>query len=324
MNLLALSSESMEAFSGAGDIGREELVGRRIALISMAVGTGLAVSKILVGTHVGSDAITSDGLEASGDVLSSCIVYAGLWLASRPPDSEHPYGHGRYETLAGLAVGAILLLAGAAIFWHGLSPHTTTNTFPAYALYPLLAAVVAKVCLFITKFRVGRRIASLSLEADAWHDLTDLMATGVALIAVVLTLIDAGRFHAADHIGGMVIGILICLLSVQVVHRAVSQLVDTMPDAAKMAEVRQTALLVPGARGIEKCFARRTGLRFHVDLHLEVDPDLTVRESHVIATQVRITIKETLPWVADVLVHVEPAPAALIRDSSRPIKSHNR
>jgi cation diffusion facilitator family transporter len=251
-------------------------------------------------------------------------VYAGLWLASRPPDSEHPYGHGRYETLAGLAVGAILLLAGAAIFWHGHSPHTATNAFPAYALYPLLAAVVAKVCLFITKFRVGRRIASLSLEADAWHDLTDLMATGVALIAVVLTLIDAERFHAADHVGAMVIGILICLLSVQVVHRAVAQLVDTMPDAAKMAEVRQTALLVPGALGIEKCFARRTGLRFHVDLHLEVDPDLTVRESHVIATQVRITIKETLPWVADVLVHVEPAPAALIRDSSWPVKSHNR
>jgi divalent metal cation (Fe/Co/Zn/Cd) transporter len=97
-----------------------------------------------------------------------------------------------------------------------------------------------------------------------------------------------------------------------------------MPDAAKMAEVRQTALLVPGALGIEKCFARRTGLRFHVDLHLEVDPDLTVRESHVIATQVRITIKETLPWVADVLVHVEPAPAAIRRDTSRPVKSHNR
>jgi cation diffusion facilitator family transporter len=301
----------MEAVSG----GREELVGRRIALISMAVGTGLAVSKILVGTHVGSDAITSDGLEASGDVLSSCIVYAGLWLASRPPDVEHPYGHGRYETLAGLAVGAILLLAGAAIFWHGLSPHNSANAFPAYSLYPLLAAVVVKVCLFITKFRVGRQIASLSLEADAWHDLTDLLATGIALVAVVLTLIDAQRFHAADHVGAMIIGILICILSFQVVHRAVAQLVDTMPDAAKMAEVRETALLVPGALGIEKCFARRTGLRFHVDLHLEVDPNLTVRESHEIATQVRITIKEQLPWVADVLVHVEPAPAEVMREA---------
>ncbi|HMF75425.1 MAG TPA: cation transporter, partial [Bryobacteraceae bacterium] len=91
----------MEAFSGNGKAGREEQIGRRIALISMAVGTGLALSKIFVGTHVGSDSITSDGLEAAGDVLSSGVVYAGLWLASRPPDSQHPYGHGRYETLAG-------------------------------------------------------------------------------------------------------------------------------------------------------------------------------------------------------------------------------
>jgi cation diffusion facilitator family transporter len=314
----------MEAFSGKADIGQEELVGRRIALISMAVGTGLAVSKILVGTHVGSDSITSDGLEAAGDVLASCIVYAGLWLASRPPDFEHPYGHGRYETLAGLAVGAMLLLAGAAIFWHGRNQHSTTRPFPAYALYPLLAAVLAKVCLFITKLRVGRRIASLSLEADAWHDLTDLLATGVALIAVALTLLDAARFHSADHFGGMIIGVLICILSVQVVHRAVAQLVDTMPEADKMEEVRQTALLVPGALGIEKCYARRTGLRYHVDLHLEVDPELTVRESHVIATQVRIAIKETLPWVADVLVHVEPAPAEVLSEASSPVKSHNR
>lgn len=316
MLLIALCSESMETLGG-DEGGREESVGRRIALISVAVGTGLAVSKILVGTYVGSDSITSDGLEAAGDVLSSGIVYAGLWLASRPPDFEHPYGHGRYETLAGLAVGGILLVAGAAIFWHERNDHGTSKAFPAYALYPLLAAVASKVCLFVTKFRVARRIASLSLEADAWHDLTDLVATGVALTAVLLTIIDAARFRSADHVGGMLIGILICILSVQVVHRAVAQLVDTMPDAAKMSEVRQTALLVPGALGIEKCYARRTGLRFHVDLHLEVDPELTVRESHVIATQVRIAIRETLPWVADVLVHVEPAPVLLPAPAER-------
>ena len=310
----------MQAVSDKGESGRAERVGRRIALISMAVGTGLAVSKILVGTHIGSDAVTSDGLEAAGDVLSSCIVYAGLWLASRPPDFEHPYGHGRYETLAGLAVGAILLLVGAAIFWHGRNQHGVTRPFPAYALYPLLAAVFLKVGLFVTKLRVGRRIASLSLEADAWHDVTDLLATSVAMTAVALTLLDAERFQSADHFGGMIIGVLICVLSVQVVHRAVAQLVDTMPEADKMEEVRQTALLVPGALGIEKCYARRTGLRYHVDLHLEVDPELTVRESHVIATQVRITIKETLPWVADVLIHVEPASTEVLREA---VKSHN-
>jgi cation diffusion facilitator family transporter len=289
--------------------GTEESIGRRIALLSMGVGAGLAATKILVGAHVGSTAVISDGLEAGGDVLSSGIVYAGLRLAARPPDSEHPYGHGRYETVAGLGVGAILLLAGAAIFWHGRNPPSEPSVFPLYTLYPLVAAVAVKVVLSIVKFRAGRRIASISLEADAWHDLTDLLATGVAMVAIVLTLLDPGRFRSADHVGGMLIGILIVILSVQVVRRTVAQLVDTMPDEEKMAEIRQTAILVPGALGIEKCFARRSGLHYHVDLHLEVDPELTVRQSHVIATQVRILIRETLPWVADVLIHVEPSPA---------------
>ena len=289
--------------------GTAELIGRRMALISMSVGAALALAKIIVGVHAGSTAVISDGLEASGDVLSSGIVYTGLWLAAKPPDSEHPYGHGRYETLAGLAVGAVLLLAGAGIFWHGFTSIGETSRLPNYALYPLLMAVIIKMALSAAKFRVGRQIASTSLEADAWHDITDLLSTVVALIAVGLSLLDPSRFAAADYIGGIIIGIIIFFLSIRTVSTVVGQLLDTMPDPEKMAEIRSVALRVHGALGIEKCFARRTGLRYHVDLHLEVDPEMTVRESHDIATRVRIAVKEMLPWVADVLVHVEPSPS---------------
>ncbi len=301
----------LSSSGGQGSVRREELVGRRIALVSMAVGAAIAVSKIVVGAHAGSSAVTSDGLEAGGDVLSSGIVYTGLWLAAKPPDSEHPYGHGRYETLAGLGVGAILLLAGAAIFWHGFTSLSERSQLPAYALYPLFASVVIKIALSGAKFRVGRRISSTALQADAWHDMTDLFSTFVALLAVGLTLVNPVRFATADHIGGILIGIIIFALSIQVVHRTVDNLLDTMPDPEKLAEIRRVALGVSGALGIEKCFARATGLRYHVDLHLEVDPDLSVRDSHEIATQVRGVIKDKLPWVADVLVHVEPAPALI-------------
>ncbi len=290
---------------------RDELIGRRIALLSMTTSAAIAVAKIVVGTHAGSTAVTSDGLESSGDVLSSGIVYTGLWLAAKPPDSEHPYGHGRYETLAGLAVGAFLLLAGAAIFWHAFTSFGDQTSIPSYALYPLLASVVVKIALSGAKFRVGRRISSTALEADAWHDMTDLLSTLVALLAVGLSLFNPTRFATADHIGGMIIGIIIFALSVQVVHRTVDNLLDTMPDAEKLADIRRIALSVPGALGIEKCFARSGGLRYYVDLHLEVDPALSVRDSHEIATKVRGAIKDTLPWVADVLVHVEPAPALI-------------
>jgi cation diffusion facilitator family transporter len=287
----------------------EELIGRRIALISMTVGVVLSIAKILVGMNVGSAAVTSDGIETAGDVLSSAIVYAGLWLASKPPDYEHPYGHGRYEMLAGLAVGAMLLLTSAVIFWHGFVSLGERSQLEAYALYPLLAAVIAKIALAAIKFRTGRRIASASLEADGWHDVTDLLSTSVAFFAVMLTLLNPARFGAADHVGGMLIGIVIFFLSIRVVRRTVGQLVDTMPEPGKMSQIREVALSVPGTLGIEKCYARRTGLKYHVDLHLEVDPEMTVRESHDIAAQVRNLIKERLRWVADVLVHVEPSPA---------------
>src|SRR3954469_12451064 len=157
---------------------REEGWGRRIALVSGGLGWVLALAKIWAGVAAHSAAVVSDGFESAGDVLSSAIVYGGLVLASKPPDAEHPYGHGRYETLAGLAVGALLLLTGFSIFWHGYTHLGERSVIAPFAVYPLVIAVFSKSALAYTKFRVGREIASTSLEADAWHDMTDLISTG--------------------------------------------------------------------------------------------------------------------------------------------------
>src|SRR5262249_32428632 len=112
--------------------------------------------------------------------------------------------------------------------------------------------------------------------------------------------------HAADHYGGVIIGIVVIFMGVEVIRETVLQLVDTMPDPKQMDEVRRVALRVPGALGVEKCFARKTGLKYHIDLHLEVDPNLTVLASHEIAHLVKLSIVDQLNWVQDVLIHVEP------------------
>jgi cation diffusion facilitator family transporter len=296
---------STQIRESASQEGREQ-TGQRIALLSIFVGVILSIAKVIVGFKAGSSAVISDGVEAGGDVLSSTIVYAGLWLASRPPDAEHPYGHGRYETLAGLGVAALLLVTGAGILWHSLTSGRPVLPVAAYALYPLVAAVVLKATLAVLKLRVGKQIDSGALQADAWHDLTDLLSTFVALAAVILTIANPARFHFADRTGALLIGAIIVLLSVKVVRRTITSLLDTMPEPERMQEIRLAALSVPGALGVEKCFARRTGLTYHVDLHLEVDPELTVRESHEIATAVKQAIKDRVQWVADVLIHVEP------------------
>ena len=286
-----------------------ERAGRRLALWSVVAGLSLAILKVVVGLAAHSTAVVSDGCEAAADVVSSGIVFAGLWLASRPPDENHPYGHGRYETLASLAVGGILVFTGLIIGWRSFVSMSKPDNLRSFAIYPLLIAIVVKVVLALRKRQSARKISSAALAADAWHDVTDLISTLVALVAVGISLWNPGQFHSADHVGGILIGVIIVFVGFRLIRATAEQLTDAMPDERLMRQIRAVALAVPGAGGIEKCFARRTGFRYHVDLHLEVDPELTVRESHEIAMKVKISIKEHLGWVADVLVHVEPAPS---------------
>ena len=289
-------------------IEKSEGIGRRLALISAVVGIFLAILKIVIGLLANSTALVSDGFEGGADVVSSAIVFFGLVLASRPPDQNHPYGHGRYETLSGLAVGGLLLLTGVGITWRSFETLHQIAPLHGFALYPPAFAAIVKILLAATKRRMGRRIGSSALEADAWHDMTDLLSTGVAFCAIGLAVLDPVRLGAADHVGGMVIGLIVVFVAIRLVWKTVSLLTDAMPGHELMEQIRPVALTIPGAMDVEKCYARRTGLKYHVDLHLEVDPELTVRQSHSIAEQVRIAIRGKLSWVADVLVHVEPWP----------------
>ena len=288
-------------------VGKAESQGARIAIVSMAVSGMLAVAKLIAGWLGGSASVVADGVESAGDVLASSIVLLGLTVAARPPDKNHPYGHGRFETLTGLVTGLGLALVGVGIIWKSMQDVGLRHSPPAaYALIPVAASVVLKAVMGALKLRIGRRIRSAALVADAWNDTVDILSGSVALLAVGLSLYDPDRFLAADHYGGAAIGCIVILLGLRVVHETSLTLMDTMPDEEMMATIRKAALTVPGALDVEKCYARKTGLRYHVDLHLEVDPDLTVRRSHAIAEQVRNRVKEEIGWVEDVLVHVEP------------------
>lgn len=281
--------------------------GRRIALASVIVSALLAILKISVGVLANSTAVVSDGIESASDVLTSGIVLFGLALAVRPPDEDHPYGHGRVETLSALLVGTILTVTGALICYHSLERAWEPGYPPAvFAVWPLVVSIFCKSILWVGKRRLGKRIHSDALMADASNDAVDVLSALVALTGLSIALWDPGRFSRFDHFGGAGVGIIVVILGLRVMQRTSLQLMDTMPDGAMLEEVRRVALEAPGALAVEKCFARKTGLKYHIDLHLEVDPQLTVQASHDIATGVRIRIKESLDWVADVLVHVEP------------------
>lgn len=270
----------------------------------MAISAFLGVIKITVGVAAGSVALVSDGFESAADFFTSGMVLAGLWIASKPPDREHPYGHGRFETLVGLGIGGVLVITGTAISLSAWATRHVVEEPAFYANWPLAGSIVLKSGLFVAKFRLGRRSGSSGLKADSWNDAVDVLSGSVALTAVILS--RAASFAMADHYGGFAIGLIVIFLGFRVVRETALHLMDTMPDEAQMVEIRAVAMKVPGAQGIEKCFARKTGLKWHVDLHLEVDPAMSVYESHEIATQVKEKIRSEVDWVADVLVHVEP------------------
>jgi cation diffusion facilitator family transporter len=275
----------------------------------MAVSGGLAATKITIGWLAGSTSVIADGVESAGDVLASALLLVGFYVAARPADEDHPYGHGRFETLTALALGILLAATGVLISFRSLQSVADTHAPPAlYAIWPLIASIVLKSTLAGFKMRTGKRIGSSALVADAWNDAVDILSGTAALVAVSMTIYDPARFLAADHYGGFAVGLIVVFLGLQVIRENTLTLMDTMPAPERLDEIRRVSLSVPGALGVEKCYARKTGLRYHVDLHLEVDPALSVYDGHEIATQVRIRCKESLAWVADVLVHVEPYP----------------
>jgi cation diffusion facilitator family transporter len=275
----------------------------RVAFVSTLASGALAAAKIAVGLAANSTAVVSDGIESAGDVLTSGLVFLAVRLAAKPPDEDHPYGHGRVDILAGQAVGMVLVLAGIGICWRSL---TSRVEIPAiYAIWPLLASILIKSVLAFTKMRVGKRSSSTALIADGWNDSVDILSGSVALIAVLLAIFLPG-WEWADRWGGFLIGLIVLFVAMRTIYETTMHLMDTMPDPTQMEELRAATLEVPGALAVEKCFARKTGSRYHVDMHLEVDPRLTVLESHDIATAVKKHLRRNVDWVEDVLVHVEP------------------
>ncbi len=284
-----------------------ELAGRRIAIASMLVSASLATAKVVIGLRASSTATVSDGIESAGDVLASGLVLLGLYMAAKPPDEEHPYGHGRLETLSALAVGMLLFATGVLISFESVHLSNSSPEPPAaYAIWPLIGSIVIKLVLSTFKRIYGRRIQSSGLVADSWNDTVDILSGATALAGLSLTLLAPEKFPMADRIGGSAVGVIVIFVGIRVVRDTVVQLMDTMPDAESVGQIRKAGLAVPGVLGIEKCFARKTGLKWHVDLHLEVDPAMSVYDSHEIATQVKEKIRTEVDWVADVLVHVEP------------------
>ncbi|MBE3071288.1 MAG: cation transporter [Planctomycetes bacterium] len=269
----------------------------------------LGVAKVVGGVLGTSEALVADGAESLSDSLASLAVVWGLSTARKPADVRHRYGHGKAEFIAAEAIGAMLVLMAAVIGYRGVTEilHPTEGAFPRlYTIWFVLATIVGKEGLYHYKIRIGRRLKSESLIADAWHHRSDAITSLPTLAAIGLTLILGPAWRVFDPIGAVITAFIILGMGIYTFSRTASALMDEAADDKTLAAIRQAAGTVPGVKDTEKLMTRRSGLETHMEVHVEVDPAMAVGDAHDIATKVGDAIRRDVPGVTHVTVHIEP------------------
>lgn len=276
--------------------------------LSLASNIGLAGVKIVVGLVGSSYAMIADGIESLADCISSVIVWNGLRVGAKEPDPEHPYGHGKAEAIATLLAGLGLVASGGIIAFQAvheiLQKHPPPESFTVPAL---IAIILVKELLYRYLNRKALVLDSGLLKAEAWHHRSDSLTSIAVLVGLCVAVFAGPQFAPADDIAALMVTILIFLNAYKIMRPAIDELMDRNITGERFRRVRQAILETPGVCDVETLWIHRSGRQYHVDTHIEVDGEITVREGHQIAHQVKdklLDLKEI--EIAYVGTHVEP------------------
>ena len=281
--------------------------GLRATFAGMAVNVMFSGTKLAAGIIGHSHALVADAVESFADIFSSLIVWRGLIVAAAPPDEDHPYGHGKAEPIASAIVAAMLLGAALWIALKAFSEILLPHQSPApFTLIVLLVVVAVKESLFRFVSREGRAVDSSAVKTDAWHHRSDAITSVAAGIGISVSLIGGKGFEAADDVAAIAAAGVIAWNGWHLLRPALNELMDTAPGHEVIDQIREIAATTPGVDRVEKCIVRKVGYQYFVDMHVEVNPQLTVLRSHEIAHDVKDKIRAGIPAVSDVLVHIEP------------------
>ena len=281
--------------------------GARLALIGVTVNFLLAVVKIAAGLLGNCYALIADGIESSLDIFGSLVIWFGLKVAAEPPDETHPYGHGKAEPLAAVAVSIAVIAAAIGLAVLSVREIVTPHHAPApFTLIVLVAVILVKETLFRKVLHASEHLASTAVKTDAWHHRSDAITSAGAFIGISIALIGGKGWEPADDWAALFTCGLIGYNGWRLLLPALREAMDTAPAPEIAHSVRAAAAAVPGVADVEKCRVRKMGLEFYVDIHIGVNAESTVREGHRIAHEVKDAVRAANPAVADVLVHIEP------------------
>lgn len=280
----------------------------RATFLGLAVNGTLALVKFAAGVAGHSQALIADAVESLADMFSSLIVWRGLVVAAEPEDDDHPYGHGKAEPIAAAVVALMLLLASVWIAVQSYQEIRVPHANPEpYTLFVLILVIAVKESLFRHILKESVSLSSTAVQTDAWHHRSDAITSLAAALGITVSLVGGPKYAMADDVAAVFAAGIIAWNGWRLLRPALNELMDHAPEATFVQQIRHAGKLIPGVERVEKCVVRKMGYHFYVDMHVEVDPGMTVERSHKIAHDVKDKVRQEIPSVRDVLVHIEPA-----------------
>ncbi len=279
----------------------------RTTYFSIVGNASLAIIKGLAGFFGNSYALIADAIESTADIFSSFLVLFGLKYASRPADKNHPYGHGRAEPLITFLVVGFLITSATIIAYESIKNIGTPHELPKiWTLFVLIPLIIWKEISFQLVIQKAKETNSSSLKADAWHHRSDAITSIAALIGISIALYFGKGYETADDWAALFASGFILYNSYKIFRPALGEIMDEHLYDDLVAEIRKVSLTCAGVVATEKCFVRKAGMKYHVELHAIVQADITVKNGHEIAHKLKDTLLNEIPQLGHVLIHIEP------------------
>lgn len=280
---------------------------KRPMFVGIVVNLLLVATKATAGILGHSYALVADAVESLTDVVTSVAVLLGLQYAAKPADEDHPHGHGKAEPLAASVVALVLLAIAVGVAVESVRMIHTPHSPPAsFTLVVLVGVLAVKEVMFRFILRTGHEVGSTALKSEAWHQRSDAITSLAAFIGITVALIGGKQYASADDWAALLASAVIGYNALLLLRGATSELLDKAPSDELAEQICTVATAVDGVLGTHKCFVRKVGFDYFVDLDILVDGELTVRQGHNLAHDVQDRIRGVVPSVTRVLVHVEP------------------
>jgi cation diffusion facilitator family transporter len=288
--------------------------GLKVSGSAIAINIILALIKITTGIIGSSYALIADGIESTMDIVSSLIVWGSLRISIKPPDKDHPYGHGKADSLAGMAVASSLLIASVIIAIQSIREIRTPHHAPAwYTLAVLVGIIISKEILFRKMTRIGDELESSALKSDAWHHRSDALTSVAAFVGITIALVGGSGYEVADDWAALIACGIIVYNGIRLLLPALNEVMDGAPPDETEDQIRLIASSVEGVIEIEKCRIRKSGLGLLMDIHVVVDGDIPVNEGHQIGHDVKDRLLKSDLQITDVSIHIEPGATKLTK-----------